>query len=63
MGLKNVEFREGHRAHARTLAVRFLTNRCLIFAAMDEYGLGYLATHDDVFDHVSELTTCKPADI
>jgi predicted nucleic acid-binding protein len=35
----------------------------LILAAMDEYGIGYLATRDDDFDHVSELTVYKPTDI
>ena len=63
MGLKNVEFREGHHAHAARSRYGLLTNDSLILAAMDEYGIGYLATRDNDFDHVSELTICKPADI
>jgi predicted nucleic acid-binding protein len=52
-----------HRAHAGRLRYGLLTNDSLILAAMNEYGIGYPATRDDDFDHVSELTVYKPTDI
>ncbi|MBI4527348.1 MAG: PIN domain-containing protein [Deltaproteobacteria bacterium] len=52
-----------HRAHTMRSRYGLLTNDSLILAAMDEYGIGYLATRDDDFDHISELTVYKPTDI
>jgi predicted nucleic acid-binding protein len=40
-----------------------LTNDSLILAAMNEYGIGCLATRDRDFDHVAQLTVYKPTDI
>jgi predicted nucleic acid-binding protein len=52
-----------HRAHTARSRYGLLTNDSLILAAMDEYGIGYLATRDNDFDHISELTVYKPTDI
>ena len=40
-----------------------LTNDSLIVAAREEFGIHSLATRNNDFDHVSDLTVYKPADI
>jgi predicted nucleic acid-binding protein len=40
-----------------------LTNDSLIVAAMNEYGIGCLATREADFDQVAALTIYKPTDI
>jgi predicted nucleic acid-binding protein len=52
-----------HRAQTMRTRHGLLTNDSLILAAMDEYGIGRLASRDDDFDHVSGLTVYKPTDI
>ena len=52
-----------HRAHAMRSRHGLLTNDSLILAAMNEYGIGCLATRDGDFDHVAQLTVYKPTDI
>ncbi len=52
-----------HRAHTMRSRHGLLTNDSLILAAMDEYGIGCLASRDDDFDHVAQLTVYKPTDI
>ena len=52
-----------HRAHTLRSRHGLLTNDSLILAAMDEYGIGYLASRNGDFDHVSGLTVYKPTDI
>jgi len=50
---------------AQTIRARhgLLTNDSLIVATMDEFGIHSLATRDNDFDHISELTVFKPSDI
>ena len=52
-----------HRAHAMRSRHGLLTNDSLILAAMNEYGIGCLATRDGDFDDVAQLTVYKPTDI
>lgn len=52
-----------HRAYTMRSRHGLLTNDSLILAAMDEYGIGCLATRDGDFDHVAPLTVYKPTDI
>lgn len=52
-----------HRADTMRSRHGLLTNDSLILAAMDEYGIGCLASRDGDFDHVSSLTVYKPTDI
>jgi predicted nucleic acid-binding protein len=52
-----------HRAHAMRSRHGLLTNDSLILAAMNEYGIICLATRDDDFDDVAQLTVYKPTDI
>ena len=52
-----------HRAQTMRARHGLLTNDSLIVAAMDEYGVGSLASRDDDFDHVQGLTVYKPTDI
>jgi len=52
-----------HRAHTMRSRHGLLTNDSLILAAMDEYGIGRLATRDGDFDHVPGLTVYKPTEI
>ncbi len=40
-----------------------LTNDSLIIAAMEEYGIPYLASRDDDFDHIPAVTVFKPTDL
>ena len=56
---------EARLRRAQTMRTRhgLLTNDSLIVAAMDEYGIDSLATRDDDFDHISDLTVYKPTDI
>jgi predicted nucleic acid-binding protein len=56
---------EARLRRAQTIRVRhgLLTNDSLIVAAMEEFGIRSLATRDNDFDHVSELTVYKPTDI
>ena len=51
------------RAHTIRSQHGLLTNDSLILAAMDEYGIGCLATRDGDFDHVTPLTVYKPTDV
>ena len=52
-----------HRAQTIRTRHGLLTNDSLIVAAMQEFGIHSLATRDNDFDHVSELTVYKPTDI
>ena len=52
-----------HRAQTIRSRHGLLTNDSLILAAMDEYGIGCLASRDGDFDHVSNVTVYKPTDI
>jgi predicted nucleic acid-binding protein len=52
-----------HRAQTIRMRHGLLTNDSLIVAAMEEFGILSLATRDNDFDHISELTVYKPADI
>lgn len=52
-----------HRAQTIRARHGLLTNDSLIVAAMQEFGIHSLATRDNDFDHVSELTVYKPTDI
>ena len=52
-----------HRAQTIRTRHGLLTNDSLIVAAMQEFGMHSLATRDNDFDHVSELTVYKPTDI
>jgi predicted nucleic acid-binding protein len=52
-----------HRAHAIRSRHELLTNDSLILSAMNEYGIGCLATRDGDFDDVAQLTVYKPTDI
>ncbi len=52
-----------HRAQNIRARHGLLTNDSLIVAAMEEFGNHSLATRDNDFDHVSELTVYKPTDI
>jgi predicted nucleic acid-binding protein len=56
---------EARLDHGQTVRNRYglLTNDSLIVAAMDEVGIASLATRDDDFDHISDLTVYKPTDI
>jgi predicted nucleic acid-binding protein len=56
---------EAQLHQAQTIRARhgLLTNDSLIVAAMEEFGIRNLATRDNDFDHVSELTVYKPTDI
>ncbi|MBI2179304.1 MAG: PIN domain-containing protein [Deltaproteobacteria bacterium] len=52
-----------HRAQNIRARHGLLTIDSLIVAAMEEFGIHSLATRDNDFDHVSELTVYKPTDI
>jgi len=52
-----------HRAQTIRSRHGLLTNDSLIVAAMEEFGIHSLATRDNDFDHISELTVYKPTDI
>jgi predicted nucleic acid-binding protein len=52
-----------HRAHTMRSRHGLLTNDSQILAAMDEYGIGCLATRDGDFDHIASLTVYRPTDI
>lgn len=56
---------EARLYRAQTIRARhgLLTNDSLIVATMDEFGIRSLATRDNDFDHISELTVFKPSDI
>jgi predicted nucleic acid-binding protein len=56
---------EARLRRAQTIRTRhgLLTNDSLIVAVMEEFEIQSLATRDDDFDHVSELTVYKPTDI
>ena len=56
---------EARLQRAQTIRARhgLLTNNSLIVAAMEEFGIQSLATRDNDFDHVAELTVYKPTDI
>lgn len=51
-----------HRAQSVRSRYGLLTNDSLILAAMDEYGITCLASRDQDFDHVAQLTVYKPTD-
>jgi len=40
-----------------------MTNDSMILAAIDEFGIGCLVTHDSDFDHIPGITVYKPTDI
>ena len=52
-----------HRGQTIRTRHGLLTNDSLIVAAMEEFGIHSLATRDNDFDHISELTVYKPTDI
>lgn len=52
-----------HRAHTVRSSHGLLTTDSLILAAMNEYGMDCLASHDGDFDHISNLTVYKPTDV
>lgn len=52
-----------HRAQTVRASHGLLTNDSLLIAAMDEYGIPYLATRDDDFDHLPDVTVFKPTDL
>jgi predicted nucleic acid-binding protein len=52
-----------YRAQSIRARHGLLTNDSLIVATMDEFGIHSLATRDNDFDHISELTVFKPSDI
>lgn len=52
-----------HRAQTVRSSHGLLTNDSLIIAAMDEYGILYLASRDDDFDHLAGVTVFKPTDL
>ena len=56
---------EGRLHRAQTIQARhgLLTNDSLIVAAMEELGIHSLATRDNDFDHISDVTVYKPTDI
>lgn len=56
---------EGRLHRAQTIRARhgLLTNDSLIVAAMEELGIHSLATRDNDFDHISDLTVYTPIDI
>lgn len=56
---------EGRLHRAQTIQARhgLLTNDSLIVAAMEELGIHSLATRDNDFDHISDLTVYTPIDI
>jgi predicted nucleic acid-binding protein len=56
---------EGRLHRAQTIRARhgLLTNDSLIAAAMEELGIHSLATRDNDFDHISDLTVYTPIDI
>jgi predicted nucleic acid-binding protein len=56
---------EARLRRAQTIRTRhgLLTNDSLIVAVMEEFEIQSLATRDDDFDHVSQLTVYKPTDI
>ena len=56
---------ESRLYRAQTIRRRhgLLTNDSLIVAAMEEFGIHSLATRDNDFDHIADLTVYKPTDI
>lgn len=52
-----------HRAQTVRSSHGLLTNDSLIIAAMDEYGIPYLASRDNDFDHLPGVTVFKPTDL
>lgn len=56
---------EGRLHRAQTIRARhgLLTIDSLIVAAMEELGIHSLATRDNDFDHISDVTVYKPTDI
>lgn len=52
-----------HRAQTVRSSHGLLTNDSLIIAAIDEYGIPYLASRDDDFDHLPDVTVFKPTDL
>jgi predicted nucleic acid-binding protein len=56
---------EARLRRAQTIRTRhgLLTNDSLIVAVMEEFEIQSLATRDNDFDHISELTVYKPTDI
>ena len=52
-----------HQAQSIRSGHGLLTNDSLIIAAMEEYGIPYLASRDDDFDHIPDVTVFKPTDL
>jgi predicted nucleic acid-binding protein len=52
-----------HRGKRMRTAHGLLTNDSMVLAALDEYGIGCLATRDGDFDQVPGITVYKPGDI
>ncbi|SRR6266436_5323704 len=52
-----------YRAEPLRRARGMLTNDSMVLAALDEYGIGCLATADGDFDQVPGITVYKPSDI
>ncbi len=50
-------------AHAERQAAGLLTNDSMIVAAMRVYGISQLATRDNQFDSVRDMTVFSPSDI
>lgn len=59
----NSDQRRLHQAQAVRSSHGLLTNDSLIIATMDEYGIPYLASLDNDFDHLSDVTVFKPTDL
>ncbi len=52
-----------HRAERMRKAHGLLTNDSMVLAAINEYGIGCLATRDADFDQVPGITVYKPGDV
>jgi predicted nucleic acid-binding protein len=52
-----------HRAERMRKAYGLLATDSLVLAALDEYGIGCLATGNGDFDHVAGITVYKPGDV
>ncbi len=52
-----------HRAEQMRKAQGLLTNDSMILAAVNEYGIACLATHDGDFDQVPGIVVYKPDDV
>ena len=52
-----------HRSERMRKAHGLLTNDSMVLAAINEYGIGCLATRDRDFDQVPGITVYKPGDV